>query len=116
MAKVAQPGDQIVMLDNLCNSKVATVDQIRQIVLEDIDRSVSSRLEEGYVSDLNMVTNKTETISLIDSPVEAITFIQGEIRDTASLKQVLSEHNIDGVIHFADLKAIGQSASCQTHE
>ncbi len=36
--------------------------------------------------------------------------IQGDIRDTALLQQSLEIHRIDAVIHFAGLKAVGESA------
>ena len=36
--------------------------------------------------------------------------IQGDIRDTALLQQTLETHRIDAVIHFAGLKAVGESA------
>lgn len=83
LAKVAQSGSHMVLLDNLCNSDVATVDLIRQIVSD----------ESG----------------------EASTFVKGDIRDTALLTQVLREHNIDAVIHFAGLKAVGESVSQPIH-
>jgi UDP-glucose 4-epimerase len=36
--------------------------------------------------------------------------IQGDIRDTVLLQQTLETHHIDAVIHFAGLKAVGESA------
>ncbi|NCP65629.1 MAG: UDP-glucose 4-epimerase GalE [Paraglaciecola sp.] len=36
-------------------------------------------------------------------------FVEGDIRDAAILKQVFSEDKIDAVIHFAGLKAVGES-------
>ncbi|MGL1572115.1 GDP-mannose 4,6-dehydratase, partial [Vibrio parahaemolyticus] len=36
-------------------------------------------------------------------------FIEGDIRDAALLDQVFSTHAIDAVIHFAGLKAVGES-------
>lgn len=36
-------------------------------------------------------------------------FIEGDIRDTALLTQVLREQKIEAVIHFAGLKAVGES-------
>ncbi len=36
-------------------------------------------------------------------------FYQGDIRDPAILQTIFSEHDIDGVIHFAGLKAVGES-------
>ncbi len=37
------------------------------------------------------------------------TFIQGDVRDKSSLLEVLKAHNINSVIHFAGLKAVGES-------
>ncbi|KDE39248.1 UDP-glucose 4-epimerase [Nitrincola lacisaponensis] len=36
-------------------------------------------------------------------------FIQGDLRDAACLDQVFQQHPIDSVIHFAGLKAVGES-------
>ncbi|OYQ74955.1 UDP-glucose 4-epimerase GalE [Wohlfahrtiimonas chitiniclastica] len=38
-----------------------------------------------------------------------VTFIQGDIRDEAALDALFSNHAIDAVIHFAGLKAVGES-------
>ncbi len=38
-------------------------------------------------------------------------FVQGDIRDRALLVRVLREHGIDAVIHFAGLKAVGESVA-----
>ena len=39
-----------------------------------------------------------------------VTFIEGDIRNTTLLNSVFSQHNINAVIHFAALKAVGESA------
>lgn len=39
------------------------------------------------------------------------TFIQGDIRDKVVLVEVLKQHNIEAVIHFAGLKAVGESVA-----
>ena len=36
-------------------------------------------------------------------------FVHGDVRDAAALKQVFAAHAIDAVIHFAGLKAVGES-------
>ena len=36
-------------------------------------------------------------------------FIEGDVRDEALLARVFAQHPIDGVIHFAALKAVGES-------
>lgn len=38
-----------------------------------------------------------------------IPFIQGDIRDRTCLDQIFTQHKIDAVIHFAGLKAVGES-------
>lgn len=46
--------------------------------------------------------------SLIGKPIE---FIEGDIRDADSLKKVFTAHQFFGVIHFAGLKAVGESVA-----
>lgn len=40
---------------------------------------------------------------------KTITYVEGDIRDTLLIAEVLRERKIDGVIHLAGLKAVGQS-------
>ena len=40
---------------------------------------------------------------------KALVFVQGEIRDGHTLDQIFTQHQIDAVIHFAGLKAVGES-------
>ena len=46
--------------------------------------------------------------SLIDQPID---FVEGDIRDMDLLKQVFSDNQFFGVIHFAGLKAVGESVA-----
>lgn len=46
--------------------------------------------------------------SLIGKPIE---FIEGDIRDADSLRKVFTAHQFFGVIHFAGLKAVGESVA-----
>ena len=72
---LAQAGHELVILDNLCNSKSSVID----------------RLE-----------------ALCDKrPV----FVEGDIRDTAVLDRLFADHAIDAVMHFAGLKAVGESVT-----
>lgn len=66
-------GLQVVILDNLVNSKASVIDRIFAI------------------------TKKM--------PI----FIEGNIRDSRLLEKIFNEYQIDSVIHFAGLKAAGQS-------
>lgn len=38
-------------------------------------------------------------------------FVRGDVRDRALIDKVLGEHNIDAVVHFAALKAVGESVA-----
>jgi UDP-glucose 4-epimerase len=68
-----QAGHEVVVIDNLSNSK----------------RSVLPRLEK--------ITG------------HKIDFVEGDIRDRALLAELFRRRQIDGVMHFAGLKAVGES-------
>ena len=70
---LAEAGHEVVLYDNLCNSKHTVLDQ------------------------LETITGKR------------LTFIEGDVRDTSKLEQTLNDHRINAVIHFAGLKAVGES-------
>ena len=40
---------------------------------------------------------------------KALVFVEGDIRDGHTLDQIFTQHQIDAVIHFAGLKAVGES-------
>lgn len=42
-------------------------------------------------------------------------FIEGDIRDSATLTQLFAANDIDAVVHFAGLKAVGESVSMPLH-
>ena len=60
----------------------------------------------------NLSNSSIEAINhaskLAGQPIE---FIEGDIRDAKLLRQVFAEHNFFGVIHFAGLKAVGESVA-----
>ncbi len=73
VVELQQAGHEVVILDNLCNSKEKVVDRI-------------------------------EAITGI-RPV----FYKADICDKAALEAVFDKEKVDGVIHFAGLKAVGES-------
>lgn len=75
LVELLSNGEDVVVLDNLCNSSVESLERVKQI------------------------TNKE------------VTFYQGDIRDAEILNQIFSKHAIDAVIHFAGLKAVGESVN-----
>lgn len=40
-----------------------------------------------------------------------VTFVEGDIRDKSLLRSIFTKYNIEAVVHFAGLKAIGESVS-----
>jgi UDP-glucose 4-epimerase len=74
--------------------------------------TVLQLLEEDYkviVID-NFSNSSKESLSRVAKITgKTATIIEGDIRDTAFLNSVFEQHEIDGVIHFAGLKAVGES-------
>ncbi|MFQ8599920.1 MAG: UDP-glucose 4-epimerase GalE [Oscillospiraceae bacterium] len=68
-------GYEVVIVDNLCNSKREAVRRIEEIA------------------------------------GKAVSFYQEDILDAEALDRIFTEHQIDAVIHFAGLKAVGESVS-----
>ncbi len=58
----------------------------------------------------NFSNSKLTSIKRVEAICKKnITFIEGDVRDRACLKALFSSHSIDAVIHFAGLKAVGES-------
>jgi len=74
--------------------------------------TVLQLLEQSYdvvVLD-NLANSSAESLRRVESITgKSVTFVQGDIRDTTVLDSIFSEHKIDSVIHFAGLKAVGES-------
>lgn len=68
-----EAGHTVIVADNLCNSKIETIEKVKQITNEDI------------------------------------AFYKIDIADESSLYTVFDNHKIDGIIHFAGHKAVGES-------
>ncbi|WP_213991144.1 UDP-glucose 4-epimerase GalE [Sodalis sp. dw_96] len=66
-------GDEVVVLDNLCNASDVSLDRVSELTDKDI------------------------------------IFYQGDVRDPDCLQRIFDDHDITAVIHFAGLKAVGES-------
>jgi UDP-glucose 4-epimerase len=71
-------------------------------------------VKTGY--DVVLYDNLANSQSSIQGRLERITaqsipLIEADVRDTAVLESVLCEYKIDAVIHFAGLKAVGESGA-----
>ena len=71
-------------------------------------------LQEGYsvvVLD-NLSNSSRESLLRVERLTgKTVTFIQGDIRDAACLDALFAEHDVLAVIHFAGLKAVGESVA-----
>ncbi|ABK49010.1 UDP-galactose 4-epimerase [Shewanella sp. ANA-3] len=60
----------------------------------------------------NLSNSSIEALNRVERITgKAVTFYQGDILNKALLQKVFSDHNIDAVIHFAGLKAVGESVA-----
>lgn len=58
----------------------------------------------------NLSNSSKKSLNKVEKIIgKKIEFIQGDIRDKDCLEKVFKEHNIHSVIHFAGLKAVGES-------
>ena len=80
--ELLESGHQVLVLDNLSNSKLNNLEKVSQIV----------------------------NIQLNDKTKESdFSFIKGDVRDKKLLVKLFSSNKIDGVIHLAGFKAVGES-------
>ena len=60
----------------------------------------------------NLSNSSLKSLNAVEKIInKSITFIEGDIRDKKSLQKLFSKYDIDSVIHFAGLKAVGESVS-----
>lgn len=60
----------------------------------------------------NFCNSKKDAIQRVQSITEkTVTLIEGDVRDKKCLQAVFSQHQINAVIHFAGLKAVGESVA-----
>lgn len=74
----------------------------------------ASLLEAGYTPVIvdNLSNSKPAVLDrLAQITGRDLTFYQGDIRDQALMESILSDEKIEAVIHFAGLKAVGESVS-----
>ena len=58
----------------------------------------------------NLCNSSEESLNRVQQlTAKTLVFVEGDIRDAQVLDQVFQQHSIDAVIHFAGLKAVGES-------
>jgi UDP-glucose 4-epimerase len=70
---LSEAGNEVVLLDNFCNSHKGMLDRLQKIL------------------------------------GKALLCVEGDVRNTALVIKILQDYKIDAVIHFAGLKAVGES-------
>ena len=69
-------------------------------------------LNEGYEVIIidNLVNSKKDVVNKIEEITgKSVKFYEGDLRNKELLNNIFDENNIDSVIHFAGLKAVGES-------
>jgi len=60
----------------------------------------------------NLSNSSTESLKRVEKIInKSIIFEEGDIRDKKALQEVFTKYDIDSVIHFAGLKAVGESVA-----
>lgn len=71
-------------------------------------------LNNGYsviIAD-NLVNSKIEVIDRIKEITgQELTFYKVDVTDEVAVEEIFSNHKIDGVLHFAGFKAVGESVA-----
>jgi len=69
-----------------------------------------AKANHNFIAYDNLSNSSKESIKRVEKLIgKNITFIEGDIRDKAKLKETFTNFQIDSVIHFAGLKAVGES-------
>lgn len=71
-------------------------------------------LNDGYnvIAVDNLVNSRSESLARVERITgKTVTFYQTDVRDAEALSRIFEKHRVDGVIHFAALKAVGESVS-----
>lgn len=84
--ELLQAGYGVVVVDDLSNSSEKAIDRVRAIV--------SKAAAEGAAP---------------ADAAESLVFYEDNVLDRAALERIFDAHDIDGVIHFAGFKAVGES-------
>lgn len=76
--------------------------------------TVVSLLKSGFNAVIldNLCNSSANILPRLEKITDkSVPFYQGDIRDREVLRQIFAEHDIDAVIHFAGLKAVGESVA-----
>ncbi|BBP45280.1 UDP-glucose 4-epimerase [Thiosulfatimonas sediminis] len=89
--ELLESGQDVLVLDNLSNSSITSLERVAGIVNVDLS-----------------ILNESELLCLARND-ERLVFVEGDIRNQSLLRTLFEQFEIDSVIHFAGLKAVGES-------
>ena len=92
-------GHNLIVLDNLSNSSIESLKRVADIASVEL-----SVLSDGWI-----VSPSARNIKRDVSNNRRLVFVEGDIRDREILQKIFSHFEIESVIHFAGLKAVGES-------
>ena len=95
-------GYRVVVVDNLSNSSAKALDRVRQIVE---NSPAFQALHAGFPYAEDGDGNCAEP-AVCPTPLE---FVEADILDRAAMEDIFARFPIDAIIHFAGLKAVGES-------
>ncbi|MCL2011235.1 MAG: UDP-glucose 4-epimerase GalE [Cystobacterineae bacterium] len=96
--KLIEAGHEVVLLDNFCNSHRSVLAGLEAIVSKaPVDEAPAKKAPVDKAG-----AGKT-------GMGKALVLVEGDVRDAGLLGQVFAAHSIEAVIHFAALKAVGES-------
>ena len=80
-------------------------------VVELLQANYAVIILDNFCNSSLKVIERIKTITAQTSPKNSLTCIDGDVRDSGLLENIFSQYPVDGVIHFAGLKAVGESAT-----
>jgi UDP-glucose 4-epimerase len=80
-------------------------------VVELLQANYAVVILDNFCNSSHKVIERIKTITGKTAPKYSLTCIDGDVRDSGILDNIFSEYPIHGVIHFAGLKAVGESAT-----
>jgi UDP-glucose 4-epimerase len=78
-------------------------------VVELLQANYAVIILDNFCNSSPKAIERIKTITGKTAPKHSLTCIEGDVRDSGLLANIFSEYPVHGVIHFAGLKAVGQS-------
>ena len=112
---LAAAGHRVVVFDNFSNSQRAVVQQIDRVIEQTaLGQTAASQSVASQTAGSAPAASQTAASAPAVGPAasgQPVVVIEGDVRDTALLARTLAGQAIDAVVHFAGLKAVGESVA-----